>query len=179
MALTIKIIIGVAICTIVGLIAFKLIDTNLLSTTANETSEVVRNSIGITGYVVSPGNYLLDENSTMADLIEKAGGVTDKADTRAYLPEAIVEKNVQYYIPPRYNPTDICSVEEIQKVNINSFTDEEDLTYIDGIGTSISKAIIEYRDENGLYQTIESLMNVSGIGNSTYNKLRNYVILSN
>ena len=178
MSLTIKIIIGVVITTIIGLLVMQFVDFGNAQSVVDSTNEVIRNSIGISGYVVSPGNYLLDEDSTMQDLIEKAGGITDRADTRAFLPSAIVEKNVEYYILPRYDPTDICSDEEIQKVNINSVTDPNALTFIDGIGESISKSIISYRDENGLYQTIEDIMNVSGIGNATYTKLRNYIILT-
>lgn len=179
MSVTIKIIIGVVIATILGLLVLQFIDFGNASNVATENpTEVVRNSIGISGYVVSPGNYLLDEGATMQDLIDKAGGITDRADTRAFLPSALVSKNVEYYIPPRYDPTDICSDEEIQKVNINSVSDPAALTFIDGIGDSISEAIITYREENGLYQTIEDLMNVSGIGNATYTKLRNYVILT-
>ena len=178
MSLTIKIIIGVVITTIIGLLVMQFVDFGNARSVVDSTNEVIRNSIGISGYVVSPGNYLLDEDSTMQDLIEKAGGITDRADIRAFLPSAIVEKNVEYYIPPRYDPTDICSDEEIQKVNINSVTDPNALTFIDGIGESISKSIISYRDENGLYQTIEDIMNVSGIGNATYTKLRNYIILT-
>ena len=116
MSLTIKIIIGVVITTIIGLLVMQFVDFGNAQSVVDSTNEVIRNSIGISGYVVSPGNYLLDEDSTMQDLIEKAGGITDRADTRAFLPSAIVEKNVEYYIPPRYDPTDICSDEEIQKV---------------------------------------------------------------
>ena len=178
MSLTLKIILGVVIVTIIGLLAFKLIDgSSLQANDVTNPADVVRNSIGISGYVVSPGNYLLDENSTMQDLIGKAGGVTDKADTRAFLPGAIVEKSVQYYIPPRYNPTDICATEELQKVNINSYIDPEELSFIEGIGNTISQSIIDYRNENGLYQTLEDIMKVNGIGNATYTKLRNYIIL--
>ena len=132
---------------------------------------------GLYRYIQFRTNYLLDENSTMQDLIDKAGGVTDKADTRAFLPGAIVEKSVQYYIPPRYNPTDICATEELQKVNINSYIDPEELGFIEGIGNTISQSIIDYRNENGLYQTLEDIMKVNGIGNATYTKLRNYIIL--
>lgn len=179
MTLTIKIIIGVVIATIVGLLAIQFIDfSNANNVVSNELPEIIRNSIGISGYVVSPGNYLLDEGSTMQDLVDKAGGITDRADTRAFLPNALISKNVEYYIPPRYDPTDICSDEEIAKVNINSVNDPDELSFIDGIGEAISKSIIDYRNENGLYQTIEDLMNVNGIGNATYTKLRNYVILT-
>ena len=123
MTLTIKILIGVAVSTIIALVCMQFIDFNSFKQSADTTTEIVRNSIGISGYIVSPGNYLLEDGSCMQDLIEKAGGITDRADTRAYLPTAIVSKNIQYYIPPRYDPTDICSDDEIQKVNINSFND--------------------------------------------------------
>lgn len=180
MTLTFKVLIGIAVCTIIGLLAFKIVDASVVTSQDPNTSiDTIRNSIGIAGYVLSPGNYLLDENSTMGDLIEKAGGVTDKADTRAFILDAVVEKNVQYYIPPRYDPTDICSTEEIKKVNINAFLNADELTYIEGIGKTIAQSIISYRDSNGLYQTIEDLMKVEGIGNATYTKLRNYVILTN
>ena len=178
MTLTIKILIGVAVSTIIALVCMQFIDFNSFKQSADTTTEIVRNSIGISGYIVSPGNYLLEDGSCMQDLIEKAGGITDRADTRAYLPTAIVSKNIQYYVPPRYDPTDICSDDEIQKVNINSFNDPEDLTYVEGIGKTICESIIKYRDDNGLYQTIEDLMKVTGIGNATYTKLRNYVILA-
>ena len=154
MTLTIKILIGVAVSTIIALVCMQFIDFNSFKQGTDTTTEIVRNSI------------------------EKAGGITDRADTRAYLPTAIVSKNIQYYIPPRYDPTDICSDDEIQKVNINSFNDPEDLTYVEGIGKTICESIIKYRDDNGLYQTIEDLMKVTGIGNATYTKLRNYVILA-
>ncbi len=180
MTLTLKILIGVAVSTIIALVCMQFIDFNSFRNNSDndDITEVTRNSIGISGYIVSPGNYLLDEGSVMQDLIDKAGGITDKADTRAYLPNAKISKNVSYYIPPRYDPTDICSEDEIQKVNINSFNDPEDLTYVDGIGKTICESIIKYRDENGLFQTIEDIMNVSGIGNATYNKLKNYIILT-
>lgn len=177
MSLTIKIILGALITTFIGLLAFKLIDSATFTPNNTVDDVTLKNTIGISGYVVSPGNYLLEADSTMGDLIEKAGGVNDKADTRAFLPDAIVEKSVQYYIPPRYNPTDICATEEIQKVNINSFTDAEELNFIEGIGNTISQSIISYRNENGLFQTLEDIMKVNGIGNATYTKLRNYIIL--
>lgn len=181
MTLTLKIILGVVIVTIVGLLIMQVFDFTNVTTAATVVAteeEITRNSIGISGYVVSSGNYLLEEGATMQDLIDKAGGITDRADTRAYFPTATVEKNTTYYIPPRYDPTDICSTEEITKVNINSYTDASELTFIDGIGDSISSSIISYRNENGLYQTLEDVMNVSGIGNATYTKLRNYIILT-
>jgi len=48
---------------------------------------------------------------------------------------------------------------------------------VNGITTSIATSIVSYRSENGIYNTIEDLLNVYGIGNATYHKVRNYVVL--
>ena len=48
---------------------------------------------------------------------------------------------------------------------------------VSGVTTSIASSIVSYRTENGMFNTIEQLMDVYGIGNATYHKIRNYVIL--
>ena len=53
----------------------------------------------------------------------------------------------------------------------------EELQKISGIGSVIADAIINYRTDNGLYYTLESLMDVQGIGNSKFTQIKNYVIL--
>ena len=48
---------------------------------------------------------------------------------------------------------------------------------VNGITTSIASSIVSYRTENGIFDTLEELMDVYGIGNATYHKIRGYVIL--
>ena len=48
---------------------------------------------------------------------------------------------------------------------------------LSGIGESKALAIIEYRDENGLFENLEDIMNVSGIGQSAYSKIKDYIKL--
>lgn len=62
------------------------------------------------------------------------------------------------------------------KVSINTASIEE-LTTIPGIGETKAKSIIEHREENGLFKTIEDLMNVKGIGESTFEKLKSYITI--
>ena len=62
------------------------------------------------------------------------------------------------------------------KVSINSATLEELMT-IKGIGESKAKSIIEYRNTNGLFQSLEDLMNIVGIKEKTLEKLREYICL--
>lgn len=60
------------------------------------------------------------------------------------------------------------------KININTATSEQ-LQTLDGIGESKAKAIIDYREKNGNFKTIEDLKNVSGIGDSVYEKIKNNI----
>ncbi len=60
------------------------------------------------------------------------------------------------------------------KISIND-ADEENLTKISGIGSSKAKSIIEYRKQNGKFKTIEDIMNVSGIGKSLFEKIKDYI----
>ena len=61
-------------------------------------------------------------------------------------------------------------------MNINSDSSET-LATINGITSTIANSIVTYREENGLFSTIEELQEVYGIGPATYKKVRGYVIL--
>ncbi len=63
-------------------------------------------------------------------------------------------------------------------ININTDNIYE-LTLLPGIGTNKAEAIIEYRKENGDFTQLEELMNINGIGESTFTKLKPYIFLEN
>lgn len=69
---------------------------------------------------------------------------------------------------------DNISNKDEKLVNINTATLEE-LETISGIGESKAKSIIEYRQKNGLFEKIEDIMNVEGIGESLYEKIKIYI----
>ena len=48
---------------------------------------------------------------------------------------------------------------------------------INGISASVASSIVSYRQNDGFFETLEELLNVYGIGNATYRKVRDYVIL--
>ena len=60
------------------------------------------------------------------------------------------------------------------KVNINTATASE-LQTLNGIGEAKAKAIIEYREKNGNFEKIEDIKNVSGIGDSVYDKIKDNI----
>ena len=59
-------------------------------------------------------------------------------------------------------------------ININTANSAE-LTYLPGIGEAKAKKIIEYREKNGEFDSIEELLNVNGIGESTFENIKPYV----
>lgn len=180
------------------------INTNILeSTEENDISNKEKNNanekiiVYITGEVSNPGLYELEENSRIADCIEKAGGTKEKADINNINLATILEDGEKIYIPAKdeekaqektnnkseeKNNNNITSKtvvknEENQKntkVNINTATQTE-LESLPGIGPSIATKIIEYRKENGKFKNIEEIKKVNGIGENKYKKIRELI----
>ena len=176
-----KIMIGVIIVTAIVIMGFMIIDPKVSAANVNMVTEVVDGGVSsfkytIEGEVNKPGSYSLNDNVTMGDLISAAGGVTANADDFAYYEDAVIKSGSTYYIASRYNASDICNTEEIAKVNINA-DDADTLMSVNGITSSIASSIVSYRTGNGYFKTIEQLMEVYGVGNATYRKIRNYVTL--
>ena len=177
----IKLLIGVVIAAFVVIVGFLVIDPDLSGGNNNQIVEIDDSNNGgykysIEGEVRKAGTYVLTDNITMGDLIAAAGGTTSNADDFAYFDDATLKSGSSYYIAGKYDETDICSKNEISKVNINE-DDAATLMSVNGITTSIASSIVSYRAENGIFDTVEELMEVYGIGNATYHKIRNYVIL--
>ncbi len=176
-----KIFIAVLVVTVAMIVVFQFISpSNVTSSAQSISSSLIADgdsiSASITGEVVRTGTYILDVNSTLADLLEVAGGVTTNADELAYDTSYLLSGGISFYIPPKYDNTDVCSLEPIKKVNINA-DDATKLQEVGGIGSSIAKSIVSHRDANGSFKRIEELMDVSGIGGATFEKIKNYVVL--
>ncbi len=178
----VKIFAAVLVACVALIVVFQFIDPNVETAGGNaQTSLVNRNSdsmnVTVSGEVTRPGTYVLDLSSTMQDLISSAGGITTNADVLAYNTSYVVEDGASYYIGPKYNHNDVCSMEPIVKTNINK-DDEAGLQVVSGIGSTIAKAIVSYRNANGQFGCIEDLKKVTGIGNATFEKIKDYVRLS-
>lgn len=137
--------------------------------------------VDIKGEVKNPNIYWLDEGSIVEDLIFAAGGITEEGDLNN-INRAEELSNHQSIIIPNINETEvqqenILSVsgnnnEDI--ININTASISE-LDTLPGIGASKAESIINYREENGKFKTIEEIKNVSGIGEGVFEKIKNKI----
>ena len=174
----IKILIGVAIAAIVVIGAFLVLDPSIgITRTGDPITEVAETfSVAVEGAVYKSGSYTLKDGATMLDLLDAAGGVTSQADPRAYYEEAVLTKGMTYYIASKFDASDLCNSEEILKANVNT-DDAETMSQVDGLTLTLANYIITYREEHGYFSTLEQLQEVYRIGEATYKKIRNYVIL--
>jgi competence protein ComEA len=139
----------------------------------------------IKGAVSNPGVYEVFENDRILHLIEKAGGLTNEADTTAINFALKVSDEMVVYIPRKGEEVPYLGGDasigsgpaengKQQKVNLNSATASE-LETLPGIGPSKSAAIIEYRVSTGAFKAIEDLKLISGIGDKTFEKLKEFI----
>ena len=67
--------------------------------------------------------------------------------------------------------------EELAKVDINAASKEQ-LMALDGVGESYAERIIEYREKNGKFQRPEDIMHVKGIGEKTFEKIKDKIVVN-
>ena len=176
----IKLIIGAVVVAFIVIVGFLVIDPEV-QVNDNNVAEVATDSTtsgkySIEGEVKKAGTYSFNDTPTMEQLISAAGGLSSNADERAYYTTYELTAGKTYYIASFYESSDLCGSNDIEKANINR-DDAETLSEINGISKTIATSIVSYRTEKGDYKCLEDLLNVYGIGNATYRKIRNYVIL--
>ena len=145
--------------------------------------------VHITGEINNPGIIKIKEGSRLVDVIEKAGGYTDQADTEK-VNLAYEVKDEQKIVIPNINKKDdeskIIDDDESfikdngnsssSKVNINTATQSE-FESLTGIGPSMASKILDYREKNGKFKSIEELKNVPGIGSSKFESIKDEICI--
>ena len=140
--------------------------------------------VEIKGEVNNPNVYYLDEESIIQDLIDMAGGITDRGDLKN-INRAQQLTDHECIIIPSYEETNIditsgettiSTVSNSDKVNINT-ADSTELQTLTGIGESRAQAIIDYREEHGRFNSIEDIKNISGIGDKMFEKIKEHITI--
>ena len=187
-----KEIITVIIC-IVSFFSFNIFNSNDEVITKNiiekeniEEKKEFDNSlivIDIKGEVLNPGTYEFELGKRIIDAIEKSGGLTEKANVNSINLSEKLEDEMVIIVPSfeeeinnENNQIISNKKEEIKesKISINT-ANKSLLMTLKGIGEKKAEAIIDYREKNGPFKTIEEITNVTGIGNSIFDKIKDFI----
>lgn len=162
-------------------------DTSIINEDSIDRNKII---VEIKGEVAKPDVYQLEEGSIIKDLIDMAGGVTEEADlSRINRAEELL--NHELIIIGNINDETESSVVQNSStsssngnnsdkgstlININT-ADLEQLKEITGIGNIKAQSIIDYREANGGFKSLEELKNVDGIGDKTFEKIKDQITL--
>lgn len=166
-------------------------DDILINKASNENSIEVNNDnvssnntiiVEIKGEVLKPDVYILPEESVVKDLIDMAGGVTQVANL-CNINRAKKLQNHELIVVPNINE-DTSQMHIVQEsstneeglISINNST-EEQLKTIPGIGEVKAKSIIEYREKNNGFKSIDEIKKIDGIGDKTFEKIKEKITL--
>lgn len=175
---------------------FQKKEKNNMESRKNMNSKVV---VYITGAVANPGVICIEGDKRLDDVIKKAGGLTKDADFERINLAMSIEDSQHYIIPYKDENKNISSSDSVKqgedsksvdsgvcnssnsgdssKVGINT-SDQSKLETIPGVGPSTARKIIDYREKNGKFNTLEDIKNVSGIGEKKFDNMKDYISLN-
>jgi competence protein ComEA len=143
----------------------------------------------VTGAVAHPDVYRLPPGSIVKDAIQAAGGASGEADlARVNLAQEL--RDQQQVVVPRVGEPDVAppagstppgrsgEIPLSAKVNINTATADE-LDTLPGVGATTARRILDYRAAHGPFKSIEDIQQVTGIGDATYQKLKDLITVGN
>ena len=137
--------------------------------------------VHVVGAVRNPGVYELPSGARGIDAVRAAGGLGPHADPLAINLAALLTDGAQLIVPRTVSVTgggaaaaEASTASGVDKININT-ADQAALESLPGIGPSLAQRIIEHRDTNGPFGSIQDLLDVSGIGEKTLANLEPYI----
>ncbi|UQF10915.1 helix-hairpin-helix domain-containing protein [Vagococcus lutrae] len=149
--------------------------------------------VDIKGAIKFPGMYPVETDMRIFDVIELAGGLSEEADRNQVNLAEHVRDQMVIYIPKvgenlaevmlptesstSHHDSGHAQAENETLVNLNTATAQE-LQTLSGIGEKKAEAIITYRETNGAFQTIDDLKKVKGIGEKTFDSLKESITIN-
>lgn len=147
----------------------------------------------VCGAVLTPGVYVLEAGARIYEAIEMAGGLTENAGLTALNQAQEICDGQMIYIPTKEEaaayPVDALAAADDAagqtkkkageqdadgRVNLNTASEAELMT-LSGIGQSKAQAILLYRETHGGFSSVEEIMNVDGIKEGSYNRIKDSI----
>ena len=152
-----------------------------------EDTEAETIFVDVCGAVISPGVYEINADSRVFQVIEAAGGFLPEAASSTVNQAQPVSDGQQIYVPTQEEAEEGALPAAIQPadpgsetadangvVNINT-ADAAALKSLSGIGDAKAQAILAYREEHGSFSSIEEIMQVPGIKESTFSAIKDKI----
>lgn len=161
------------ILTILGYFLLKDKNENVI-----ETNSIAEDFIfvHIEGEVENPGLAKIKYGTRLYELIEEVGGATENADLSRINLSSIVSDEQKIMIPTKITSSESDESPENQNTEtglVNINTaSKEKLMTLSGVGESTAEKIIKYRENTGYFNTIEDIMNIQGIGENKFNNIK-------
>jgi len=152
---------------------------NSIQSNTPKDTENTKIVVYVAGAVNKPDVYELPEDSRVKDAIKKAGGATKEADLISINLAEKLNDGEEVVVPKKGENTSITnggasSTNRSNKININT-ADATELEKLPGIGEVKAEAIIQYRKSYGRFKTIHDITRVSGIGEKTFEKIKDLI----
>ena len=149
---------------------------------AESLTEPEQVCVHVCGSVVKPGVYYLPKGARVFEAVDKAGGLSEEADSGYVNLAEEAEDGSRIYIPSQSEVEEGLVPEESGGqgkaadglVNINKATAEE-LKTLPGIGEVKANAIVSYRESVGGFSCVEDIMNVAGIKNNSFEQIKDLI----
>ena len=164
------------------------IEINSSYNTIIESGEEQKIFVYIIGAVNKPGIVEARKDSRLYEIIEFAGGFAENADETAINLALTVMDGEKIIIPYRETSTvekEKVKINQLYKESVNTNSNKinintasvEELKTLSGIGQSTAEKIINYRNENSKFEKIEDIKNVSGIGDAKFNSIKDKIVV--
>lgn len=168
------------------------VEASLESQSTSEKSPDKENTqeeiyIDIKGAVHQPGVYRMTAQERVMDALNKAGGLLEEAEDRGVNLSQKLTDQMVIYVPKKGEEVPdflrgnlvertggVAGKESTSQININT-ADAKQLQNISGIGPKKANDIIQYREQNGRFKSVDELTKVGGIGKKTLEKIRSQI----
>jgi competence protein ComEA len=175
--------------------SIKRVESNLKTGAAkkeeeNKKVQTEKIIVDVKGQIKHPGVYQSNVGERVIDVVTRAGGLTENADEgQVNFAEHVVDEMV-IFIPAKGQEGQFAAGQGIGniassggstsnnqgKMDLNK-ADLNELQNLPGIGPAKAAAIIEYREKSGKFKAVEDLKNITGIGDKTFEKLKDLIVV--